>query len=38
VLTAPPSPGLVAFARLVGTLAVLIGLSVAIMAIYALLH
>jgi cytochrome b subunit of formate dehydrogenase len=38
VLTVPPSPELVAFGRLVGTLAVFIGLSVAIMAIYALLH
>jgi cytochrome b subunit of formate dehydrogenase len=38
VLTAPPSRELVGFGRLVGTLAVLVGLSVAVMAIYALLH
>lgn len=37
-LTQPPSPGLVGFARLVGTVAVLIGLGVAAMAIYALLR
>jgi cytochrome b subunit of formate dehydrogenase len=37
-LTEPPSHDLVGFARLVGTVAVLIGLSVAAMAIYALLR
>jgi cytochrome b subunit of formate dehydrogenase len=37
-LAAPPSPGLVAFGRLAGTIAVAIGLSVATMAIYALLR
>ncbi len=36
--TSAPSPGLVVFGRLVGTIAVLIGLSVATMAIYALLR
>jgi cytochrome b subunit of formate dehydrogenase len=37
-LTGPPSPRLVMMARLIGTLAVCIGLSVAGLAIYALLH
>jgi cytochrome b subunit of formate dehydrogenase len=38
VMTSPPSPGLTNFGRLVGTIAVCIGLTVATMAIYALLH
>jgi len=38
VLTDPPSPGLLVFGRLVGTIAVSIGLTVAALAIYALLR
>jgi cytochrome b subunit of formate dehydrogenase len=38
VLTSPPTPGLTNLGRLVGTIAVLVGLSVATMAIYALLR
>jgi hypothetical protein len=38
VLTQSPSGGLINFGRLVGTIAVFIGLSVAAMAIYALLR
>jgi cytochrome b subunit of formate dehydrogenase len=38
VLTEPPSRGLTNFGRLIGTIAVCIGLSVAAMAIYALFH
>jgi cytochrome b subunit of formate dehydrogenase len=38
VLTQPPSPGLTNFGRLVGTVAVCIGLTVATLAIYALLR
>ena len=38
VLTSPPSRGLTNVGRLVGSIAVCIGLSVAVMAIYALLH
>ena len=38
VLTEPPSAGLVNFGRVAGTIAVCIGLSVAVMAIYALLR
>ena len=36
VLTSPPSPGLVAMGRIVGSIAVCIGLTVAALAIYAL--
>jgi hypothetical protein len=38
VMTSPPSVNLVTVGRLVGTLAVCIGLTVAVLAIYALLH
>jgi cytochrome b subunit of formate dehydrogenase len=38
VLTEPPSPGLTNFGRFVGTIAVCIGLTVATLAIYALLR
>jgi cytochrome b subunit of formate dehydrogenase len=38
VMTQPPSPGLTNFGRLVGTIAVCIGLTVATLAIYALLR
>jgi cytochrome b subunit of formate dehydrogenase len=38
VLTDPPSPGLLAFGSLIGTIAVCIGLTVAALAIYALLR
>ncbi len=38
VMTSPPSAKLATAGRLIGTLAVCIGLTVAVLAIYALLH